>query len=390
MMLTARRWTRRHYRARVEGFSAAKAAFSADSHEALAALEAARVHGVAGWQRGRRSAAVAMLAAAGRDFVRTASIDTAVQASLAASSGVVVLVVGGILVAHGSMSIGELLGFYAVVALLLRQIGPVVAGTATVMSGQGALERIEGFLGPDTDVDYSGVGECSAFDGAIEVQGASFWFGEERVLDGVDLVIGAGEHVAIMGPNGSGKSTLVAVMLGVRPPHSGRVLAGGVPLEELDLAALRRRIGVVLQEPVLIRGTIAENIAWGRADPASEEVRVAAGRATAAEFISRLPDGYETMLGEDGAGLSGGERQRIAIARALVGSPKLLLLDEPSNHLDQASIDVVLSGLAVLPGNPTVVMVTHDIQVAARADRMVTLRDGRLVEDVRVGPSAPL
>jgi ABC-type bacteriocin/lantibiotic exporter with double-glycine peptidase domain len=141
---------------------------------------------------------------------------------------------------------------------------------------------------------------------------------------------------------------------------------------------------------VLIRGTIAENIAWGRADPASEEVRVAAGRATAAEFISRLPDRYETMLGEDGAGLSGGERQRIAIARALVGSPKLLLLDEPSNHLDQASIDVVLSGLAVLPGNPTVVMVTHDIQVAARADRMVTLRDGRLVEDVRVGPSAPL
>jgi ABC-type bacteriocin/lantibiotic exporter with double-glycine peptidase domain len=88
--------------------------------------------------------------------------------------------------------------------------------------------------------------------------------------------------------------------------------------------------------------------------------------------------------------LSGGERQRIAIARALVGSPKLLLLDEPSNHLDQASIDVVLSGLAVLPGNPTVVMVTHDIQVAARADRMVTLRDGRLVEDVRVGPSTPL
>lgn len=378
VMLAVNRWTRHLYQSRIARFRSAMAAFSGDSQEALDALEASRVHGVMRWQRARRSGPIQRLGEAGAVLVRTQSVDYAVHGLLAASSGVVVLVVGGILVADEAMSFGSLLGFYAVVALLLRQVGPVVSGVPAVMAGRTALFHLEAMLSEGADPEYTGTARPE-FDGSLRVDHVSYAYDGELVLDDVDLVIEPGEHLAIMGPNGAGKSTLVSLLLGIRRPDSGTILAGGVPLDDLDLPALRRQIGVVLQEPVLMRGTIAENIAWGRVEPASPAVRAAARRATAAAFIDALPGGYETELGDDGAGLSGGERQRIAIARALVGAPVLLLLDEPSNHLHRASVDLVLDALTDLPGAPTIVTVTHDAEVAARADRVVMLRDGRVV-----------
>jgi ABC-type multidrug transport system fused ATPase/permease subunit len=142
---------------------------------------------------------------------------------------------------------------------------------------------------------------------------------------------------------------------------------------------LRGQFGVVLQDPILFPGTVFDNIAYGRADATAEDVRAAARDATAASFIDALPAGYDTQVGDEGGLLSGGQRQRVAIARALLGSPRMLVMDEPTTYLDDASIATLVHKLAELPNAPTVIIVTHDLDLAARADRLVHLRDGQTV-----------
>jgi ATP-binding cassette subfamily B protein len=358
------------------------AGFSADTQEALAAIDAARSHGVSDWERRQRSRQIDRVSETSRPLLRMHAVNLAVQGSLAASSAIVVRMVGGVAVAVGSLSLGALLAYYAVVALLLRQIGPAVSGTPVILTGRAALARIDEFLATEVSEPYDG-DLVLAFEGGLRLDSVSFAYGETSVLADVDFAVRRGEHVAIVGPNGAGKTTLLSLLLGIARPQAGRVLADGVAFDRLDIAALRRQIGVVPQEPVLLRATIAENIAWGRASPDSPAVRAAAFLATASDFIDRLPDAYDTMLGDDGTGLSGGERQRLAIARALVGDPVLLMLDEPTNHLDARSIEAVLERLATLPGRPGIVTVTHDAQIAGRADRIVTLRRDRVDLPVR-------
>jgi subfamily B ATP-binding cassette protein MsbA len=164
-----------------------------------------------------------------------------------------------------------------------------------------------------------------------------------------------------------------------------------VALDELDVRHLRGQVGVVLQDPLVFRGTVAENIAYGRPEATGADIRTAAERATADAFVRALPAGYETALGDDAMRLSGGQRQRIAIARALLGDPALLVLDEPTTHLDDAAIGALMANLTGLPRAPSVIIVTHDPGVAARADRIVHLRDGRLVGEAqgRLEPAEP-
>ncbi|HEX3874287.1 MAG TPA: ABC transporter ATP-binding protein, partial [Solirubrobacteraceae bacterium] len=280
------------------------AGFSADTQEALAAIDAARSHGVSDWERRQRSRQIDRVSETSRPLLRMHAVNLAVQGSLAASSAIVVLMVGGVAVADGSLSLGALLAYYAVVALLLRQIGPAVSGTPVILTGRAALARIDEFLATEVSEPYDG-DLVLAFEGGLRLDSVSFAYGETSVLADVDFAVRRGEHVAIVGPNGAGKTTLLSLLLGIARPQAGRVLADGVAFDRLDVAALRRQIGVVPQEPVLLRATIAENIAWGRASPDSPAVRAAAFLATASDFIDRLPDAYDTMLGDDGTGLSG-------------------------------------------------------------------------------------
>jgi ATP-binding cassette, subfamily B, bacterial len=182
-----------------------------------------------------------------------------------------------------------------------------------------------------------------------------------------------------VGPNGAGKTTIVNLILGLYRPSAGTVLADGAPLDDVDLRSLRRRIGVVLQDPPILPGTVRENIAFGEPDVSDEDVRRAADAATAAEFIDELPLGYETPVGEEGELLSGGQRQRIAIARALLRQPRLVILDEPSTNLDRHSTEALLRNLGALPEYPAVLLLTHDEVVARAAERTVRIRDGRIV-----------
>ena len=194
---------------------------------------------------------------------------------------------------------------------------------------------------------------------------------------------------ASSGPTGAGKTTLMMLLLGLYRPWSGTISVDGRPLDELDVRMLRRQIGSLLQGGAAIRGSVAENIAFGRPDAPREEIERVAELAAVDEFAADLPDGYGTNIGDDGIKLSAGQRQRIALARALLGSPPLLALDEPTSHLDPATADRVLDNLAGLSPRPTLLLVTHDPLVARRAGRLVEVRGGR-VHDSVTGPAEGL
>jgi ATP-binding cassette, subfamily B, bacterial len=291
------------------------------------------------------------------------------------------LVVGGWSTARGDMTIGDLLGFYAITALLLRQMSPIIGSVPDVLTGYESMVRLDRLLQAGGGEPYTGT-RVLDFDGSVTFDGVSFAYQDRPVLKDVQLSIAPGEHVAIVGPNGAGKSTLVSLLLGLYRPTAGQVLAGGVPFDELDMPSLRRSFGVVLQDPVIFPGTVSENIAYGQPNATAAEIRRAAAWAMADDFIDALPAGYATSVGDEGVLLSAGQRQRLAIARALLTCPSLLILDEPTTHLDDAAIDRLLGNLRELPGSPTVIAISHDPEIEAWARRVIHLRDGRIATEV--------
>lgn len=356
-------------------------ALSAEVHLKLRAMMLTRVEGAEAWELQRGREVIDDLARHAQGLGVARASHAAVQAALGAVTGSLVLVVGGIAVTRGSLSLGELLAFYAVLGLLVRQLQQVGNAGSNIAVGLDSLDRLELLLETPAEDPYPFGTRTLDFRGAIALQDVTFAYSAEPVLHEVSLAIGPSERVAILGPNGAGKSTLVSLMVGLYRPQSGRVLADDVAFEELDMTSLRRQVGVVLQDPVLFPGTIRENIAYGTPRATDAEIRAAAATATAHDFIDRLPDGYETRVGDDGVGLSGGQRQRVAVARALLGEPGLLLLDEPTTYLDEAGVSALTANLSSLPRAPTVVLVTHDPHVAGHADRTIELRDGVIVAD---------
>jgi len=203
--------------------------------------------------------------------------------------------------------------------------------------------------------------------------------GGTSALRDVTFDVGAGEHVAIVGPSGAGKSTLTNVLLGFVRAEAGRIIAAGEPLAELELADWRRHIAWVPQRAHLFAGTVAENIALGLAEPKRAAIVEAAEKAHARGFVETLPNGFNTPLGEDGAGLSGGEIQRIALARAFLRDAPLVILDEPTASLDAVSEAAIVEAIEVLGRGRTVLSIAHRLHTVRRADRIVMLDRGRVV-----------
>jgi ABC-type bacteriocin/lantibiotic exporter with double-glycine peptidase domain len=352
----------------------------------LRAMSLTKVHGAEQIEIERRSRLIGEFTDAGRQMAWFGGAYEIVQQAISACAGVLVLVVGGWATSRGEITTGELIGFYAIAILLLRQLSPIVTSVPSLITGYESMVRLEQLLQAGGGEAYSGT-KVIDFDGSLTFDGVSFGYDRRPVLLEVDLTIAPGERVAIVGPNGAGKSTLVSLLLGLYRPSAGRLLTGGVPFDELDMPSFRRAIGVVLQDPVIFPGTVGENIAYGRPNATEPEIRRAAAWATAAEFVDTFPQGYGTPVGDEGILLSAGQRQRVAIARALMAWPALLVLDEPTTHLDDAAITRLLDNLSELPGSPTIIAISHDPAIEAWAERVIHLRDGRVVNEI-AGASA--
>lgn len=217
-------------------------------------------------------------------------------------------------------------------------------------------------------------------EGLIELRDVGFRYGTRLVLDGVDLTIRPGEMIGLVGPSGSGKSTLVNLVCRFYDVAEGAILVDGVDVRSFPVAEYRRHIGLVLQEPFLFFGTVAENIAYGRTEATREEIVAAAKAAHAHEFILRLPLGYDSLVGERGQSLSGGERQRISIARALLIDPRILILDEATSAVDNETEREIQAALDQLVQGRTTIAIAHRLSTLRKADRLVVMERGRIVE----------
>jgi ABC-type multidrug transport system fused ATPase/permease subunit len=210
-----------------------------------------------------------------------------------------------------------------------------------------------------------------------------FAYGDDPVIDQLDLELPCGSTVALVGPSGGGKSTIIDLFCRFYEPQAGTITLDGVDLRQLALADLRSLISVVDQNTVLFNDTVASNIAYGHASASPEAIEAAARAANAHHFISELPQGYATLIGENGTLLSGGQRQRIAIARALIKNAPILFLDEATSALDSASEQVVQEALDRLMQNRTTLVVAHRLSTVVNADRICVIEAGRLVESGR-------
>jgi len=229
-------------------------------------------------------------------------------------------------------------------------------------------------------VDAPGARALSGFEDRIRYEGVSFAYQPgQPVLQEVSFEIGRGDVVALVGGSGAGKSTAMDLLARFYDLSAGRITVDGVDLRDVTIASLRAQLGIVTQETILFHDTVRNNIAYGLAGADEDAVRGAARAAHAHDFITRLPQGYDTVIGERGAKLSGGERQRLAIARALLKNPPLLLLDEATSALDAESERLVQAALERLMRDRTVLVIAHRLSTVQHADRIVVLESGRVV-----------
>jgi subfamily B ATP-binding cassette protein MsbA len=301
---------------------------------------------------------------------------------LAAVGTVVLLWYGAHLVVGGEVTGAQFVGFLGLSLKLYAPVKNVAKFPATAQPGLVAAERVFEFLDAPVEIrDRPGARPFPGLEREIAFENVSFWYREdEPVLRDVSLVVPKGAVVALVGPSGSGKSTLVDLLGRFYEARAGRVALDGVDIRDLRLADVRRQLGIVSQETVLFHDTVRANIAYGRPDATDEEIVGAARAAHAHDFIVRLPHGYDTLVGERGTELSGGERQRVAIARAILQDAPILVFDEATSALDAESERLVQDAIARLLQGRTVFVIAHRLSTVRRADQIVVLEDGRIVE----------
>ena len=295
----------------------------------------------------------------------------------------VIFLYGGQRVIAEAITMGTFVAFMAYQMRLLGPIQGLMGLYASLATARVSLGRVHVILDTPIQVrDPERPESAQGLGGELRLEGVSFSFGRgEPVLDGVDLVVGEGEVVAVVGASGSGKSTIVDLLSRQLDPDAGRILLGGRDLRALRLADVRAAVVPVEQEPFLFNTTIAENIRYGRPDASDAEVEGAARAVGLDGFLATLPDDLETQAGEQGRELSAGQRQRVAVARAFLADPRVLVLDEPTSSLDPASERALMEGYQVVMRGRTTILVSHRLALARRADRVVVLEHGRIVEE---------
>lgn len=339
---------------------------------ATEAVECARLHGVEEQYVRRR-----------RAQIRIEGLYRPATALLQLGCLLGLLLFGGELVASGSLGVDQLTAYFAGLGVLVSNFSAFGGLQGELQQAMIAAERLSELLTcAEAERDSEDAVDLPAGLHPVRIEGVGFRHqsGEQAALHEIDLEIAPGEMVAIVGPSGAGKTTVLELLLGLYMPQRGRILIGGVDLVKLRRASLRAGVGMVPQHPELFAGTVSENVGYGSPAASEHQIRQAARAARAEDFILRLPDGYATVLHEGGGNLSAGERQRIAIARAFLRDPPILLLDEPTANLDVHSERLIAEALRRLRQRRTVIMVAHRLAAARSADRIVVLQGGRVVE----------
>jgi len=304
---------------------------------------------------------------------------------IVAAGTCVVVWYGARLVLTGGLSAGALIVFLLYLGKMYKPMRDLSKQTDTVSRAAVAWERIKEVLETESQVrNLPGARRAPRLVGHIEFNAVNFGYdGGPRILNDVSFEIEPGEVAALVGPTGAGKSSIVGLIPRFYNPESGQIMIDGLDVRRFLLKSLRQQISFVLQETLLFRAPIWANIAYGKPEAQYEEIVRAAKLANAHEFIDRMPDGYNTLVGERGVTLSGGQRQRIAIARAIIRDSPILIMDEPSSGLDAASEEVVFEALARLMEGKTSIIIAHRLATVRKADVIFVVNDGGIVEQGR-------
>ena len=295
----------------------------------------------------------------------------------------IVLWRGTALVLNDAMTIGSLTVFLAYLSKFFKPVQELAKLTNTIAQASVALERIQTILDKDMFIPQKATAkQPGKLSGAIKFEHVAFSYNTSSpVLLDLNLSIKSGQRIGICGPTGGGKSTVASLIPRFYDPTGGRVLIDGTDITDYNLDGLRSQIGFVLQDTVLFYGTIRENIAYGKPDATEKEIVEAAKLANAHEFILKMPNGFDSIVGERGLTLSGGQRQRIGIARAVVRNSPILILDEPTASLDTESEKIVMNALEKLMKGRTVITIAHRLSTIRFADKIVVIKDGAVAEE---------
>ena len=356
---------------------------SADAAEALYGIRAVQAYSHEALDRANFADRVEQAFATGMKRIRARAILTGTVIVLVLGSISTILWIGGHDVVGARLSGGALTQFVFYAILVASSLGAVSEVMADLQRAAGAMERILELLHtrPTIVARASPKPIPSPARGAVVFENVTFRYPsrpETSALDGFSLAVRPGEKVAIVGPSGAGKTTVFQLLLRFYDPDAGRVTFDGVDLKDLAPEALRRHIGLVAQDPVIFSTSALENIRYGRPDATLDEIKAAARAAHADEFLERLPQGFDTFLGERGVRLSGGQRQRIAIARAILRNPALLLLDEATSALDAESERVVQKALDEVMQGRTTIVIAHRLATVLKCDRILVMNHGRV------------
>ncbi|MDB5592075.1 ABC transporter transmembrane domain-containing protein [Enterovirga sp.] len=358
---------------------------SAYAAEAVGAVRTMQAFGMEAATAARFAAEAEAAYRAARDAARARAFLTGAVIFLVSASVVGVLWYGAQDVLSGHMSGGRLSQFVLYAVFAASSLGQLSEVYGELSAAAGSAERLGEILASEPLVARPALPQTLPEPplGTVAFEAVSFRYPARDTpsLRGISFSVGAGERVALVGPSGAGKSTVFQLLLRFFDPETGRVLVDGVPIRELDPAALRSRMALVPQEPTVFRGSVLDNIRYGRPEASEPEIRRAAEVAAAHGFISALPHGYATEIGERGVTLSGGQRQRIAIARAVLKDSPILLLDEATSALDAESEQAVQAALERLMSGRTSLVVAHRLATVRSADRILVLDDGAIVEE---------
>ncbi|MFG2132949.1 ABC transporter ATP-binding protein [Streptomyces sp. NPDC048751] len=371
-----------------EHMQSAVGAVAADLERALGALSMVRVHRAESREAARIGARVDAAYGAGVRTAKLASVMSPAVELAVQGSFLIVLVIGGLRVGGEAGSLGDLVAFLLYASYLVLPLSSVFRAASLVQRGMGAYQRIDEALRLPVEPTEARVPQArprtsgrsvAEVPPALELRDVHFGHDPGRpVLRGVSLSVPQRRQVALVGRSGAGKSTLFALVARFYEPDTGEVLFDGRPATELGRDACRRRIAVVDQNTHVVHGTLRDNIAYGVPDATDDEIRRVVELARLDEVLARLPAGLDAVVGERGRTLSGGERQRVALARALLARPSLLLLDEPTSHLDAINESALTAVMKEVAEECAVLVVAHRLSTVQHADRIVVLHDGRV------------